>query len=106
MPANIGVDRRIGLVEPGPRPGDAVAHRDCRHARQAGNTRAAQGLQQQGFGLVTPVVGQQDERGTMGQRHLAQGAVAPDARPGLDALTPTRRTGEAAEIETDRETPA
>ena len=83
----------------GPRPGDAVAlGRPAASPTSAGDAAAAQRLQQEGLGLVAPVVG----RAARGRRRARSAisrkrAVARRARPGLDALARAAgRVGEAA----------
>ena len=88
MPAHIGLDRLARLVEPRPRPGDAVAANELRHRRQARDAAAAQRLQQERLGLVAPMMRQQDE---VGARARAPSRAARDSARGAPRPRRSRR---------------
>src|SRR3954451_18427818 len=50
------------LIEPGPRPGDALPLNLARDAGETGHAAASQCLQEKSLGLVPPMVGEKDER--------------------------------------------
>ena len=87
---NVGVDVVARTLEPGPRPRHALAFDDARHGRLRCDTAAAKRLQQEGLGLIAPVMREQHETGALGQRHRAQRAIAFLPRPSLDAVTVRR----------------
>lgn len=88
-------------VEPGTLPHEAVSFDARRHRGEACDTAAPQGLQQEGLGLVPPVMAQQHEAGTGLPRHRGECGVARIARPGLDTLAAARPRGEAVADETN-----
>ena len=104
MPSCVGLDRFARPVEPGAGPGHAIALGLFGHGRQPGDPTATQRLQQEGLGLVSSMMGEQDERRAAGQRHLAQRPVARLARPGFDAFTARRGSVEQMGDEPHRQT--
>jgi hypothetical protein len=91
----VGLDGAARLLQPGPGPDDAVAQGFARHRREAGRAGATQCLQQEGLGLVEPMVGEQHHLCAAGARHVGQRRVALAPRPGLDAFTAARSTLQA-----------
>ena len=77
-----------------------------RHGRERRDAAAAQRLQQEGLGLVAPMVGEQHEVDAVRQRHLAQRPIARLPRPGLDALAGAWRCRQSMRDELDRQTAA
>ena len=75
---------------------------DLRHRRQASDACAAQRLEDEGLGLVAPMVAEQDQIDASPERHLAQGAVAGAARPRLDAVARARPRLDPAGYQLDR----
>ena len=103
MRRDVSLDGLARVVQPGSHPAQAVAQIVFGHRRQARHSTTAQGLQQEGFGLVAAVVGQQEHVRTGLDGHLVQGLVAQRAGLGLHALTRIGRQAHMARHQAHRQ---
>ena len=104
MPTRVGLNLCTRPRQPRAQPTQAISTRDCRHASQPCHAGTAKGLEQQGFGLVTPVVRQQNGRCALLQRHGPQGTVARLPCPSLNAFARNGSRLQPAGAETNRPT--